>query len=346
MADETMIHLFSYGTLRQPEVQMASFGRLLTGSEDAMPGYRTSLLEITDPAVLATSGERFHPIVEPSDEAGDEVAGMVFQISEAELLAADAYEVSDYARTRVRLKSGIDAWVYVKAVEESDAERIAALTVAEDRAFRLLDAIEAAGIVAAGRSELEIERDIFTIASRDFGVTEHWHDRVVRAGVNTLCVAGEEAPDRIVAEDDIVFLDLGPVFGEWEADVGRSYVVGSDPEKRRLVTDLETVFDAVTRRFDADAAITGAGLYAIAEEEAAARGWRFGGKIAGHLVGKHPYARSPAGRDGGRVSPANDQRMRDPDPDGRERHWILEIHLVAQDGSFGGFYERLLKPAR
>ena len=229
-------------------------------------------------------------------------------------------------------------------VEEEDP-RLAALTAAEQRAFALLDALEAAGVIAAGRTELEIERDIFAIASRDFGVTQHWHDRVVRAGINTLCVAGEEAPDRTVAEDDIVFLDLGPVFGDWEADVGRSYVVGGDPEKHRLVADLDIVFEAVKRHFESDADITGAGLYAHAQAEAEKRGWRFGGKIAGHLVGKFPYARSPAGKDGGRINPGNTQRMRDPDPLGQPRHWILEIHLVAPDGSFGGFSERLLQPA-
>ena len=220
-----------------------------------------------------------------------------------------------------------------------------ALIAAEERGFALLDAIEASGMIRAGRTELEIERDIFAIASRDFGVVDHWHDRVVRAGINTLCVAGEAAPDRTIAEDDVVFLDLGPVFDDWEADVGRSYVVGADPERRRLVDDLEIVFDVVRRRFEADPDITGAGFYAIVQQEAEARNWRFGGKIAGHLVGKFPHARSPAGVDGGRVSPANSQRMRDPDKDGRTRHWILEIHLVSADGSFGGFYERLLLPA-
>jgi gamma-glutamylcyclotransferase (GGCT)/AIG2-like uncharacterized protein YtfP len=115
MMDDAMLHLFSYGTLRQPEVQMASFGRILKGSDDAMLSYRVTMLEITDPAVLATSGERFHPIVEPSSEPGDEVAGTVFEVTEAELLAADSYEVSDYVRTLVSLKSGIEAWVYVKA---------------------------------------------------------------------------------------------------------------------------------------------------------------------------------------------------------------------------------------
>ncbi len=323
MTEAYPIHLFSYGTLRLPEVQIASFGRLLEGSDDAMPGYRTDLLEITDPDVLATSGERFHPIVVPSADPADEVAGTVFRVSEEELWAADAYEVADYARTTVRLKSGIEAWVYVKANESGESDRLAALIAAERRALALLDAIEAAGIIAAGRSELEIERAIFAIAARDFGVGTHWHDRVVRAGPNTLCVAGEAAPDRIVEEDDIVFLDLGPVFGDWEADVGRSYVVGGNAEKARLVADLDIVFEALTQRFAQDPDMTGAQLYAAAQEEADRRGWRFGGRIAGHLVGKFPYARSPAGRDGGRISPSNDRRMCDPDRLGQPRHWIL-----------------------
>ena len=235
------------------------------------------------------------------------------------------------------------------AGQHDDKTILQALTAAERRGLALLGAIEAAGIVAAGRSEIEIERDIFTIASRDFGVTDHWHDRVVRAGINTLCVAGEEAPDRIVAEDDIVFLDLGPVFadgkGDWEADVGRSYAIGNDPEKHRLVADLEIIFDTMVRRFDADPAITGAQFYTAAHEEAEARGWTFGGRIAGHLVGAFGYARSPEGKDGGRATPGNISPMRAPDPLGQPRNWILEVHLVAKDGSFGGFYERLLKTA-
>jgi len=217
------------------------------------------------------------------------------------------------------------------------------LIAAERKGLALLDAIEAAAVIAAGRTELEVERDIFTIAARDFGVTEHWHDRVVRAGVNTLCVAGEAAPDRVIADDDIVFLDLGPVFGAWEADVGRSYAVGSDPEKHRLCADLPVVFDAVKARFLGDDGITGGELFAVAVEESEKRGWRFGGKIAGHLVGEFPHARSPGDRALRWIFPGNVTRMRDPDAAGRRKYWILEIHLVSQDRSFGGFYERLLE---
>lgn len=219
----------------------------------------------------------------------------------------------------------------------------AELVAAERKALALLDAVEAAGIVAAGRTELEVERDIFAIASREFGVTEHWHDRIVRAGPNTLLVAGEAAPDRTIGEDDIVFLDLGPVFGAWEADVGRSYAIGDDPAKHALCADLAVVFDALKARFAADPEITGEQLHAAAHEEAGRRGWRFGGQIAGHLVGEYPYARNPHDKALRRIAPGNSLPMRDPDPDGHPRHWILEIHLVSPDGTFGGFYERLLE---
>lgn len=344
MDDTAPIHLFSYGTLRLPDVQMACFGRLVEGVADAMPGYRTVEIEITDPDVLEASGVSIHLRAEPGSDPNDSIPGTVFRLTEADIWAADDYEGDNYVRETVRLASGLDAWIYVKGDDQSDDDRWAALISSEARGLALLDAIEAEEIIRAGRTELEIERDIFAIAARDFGVTTHWHDRVVRAGVNTLCVAGQPAPDRMVEADDIVFLDLGPVFGDWEADVGRSYAVGSDVERQRLVADLPIVFDAVRARFDADPDMTGAGLFAVAVEEAEARGWRFGGKIAGHLVGRYPFARSPAGKDGGRANPANTQRMRDPDPKGQRRHWILEIHLVAPDGRYGGFYERLLPP--
>ncbi len=109
------VRLFSYGTLQLESVQMASFGRLLEGAPDTLPGYRRDMIEITDPEVLKTSGERFHPVVSTSGKPADEVAGRVFAITPEELAAADLYEVSDYKRIEVVLKSGLTAWVYVGA---------------------------------------------------------------------------------------------------------------------------------------------------------------------------------------------------------------------------------------
>ena len=107
--------LFSYGTLRQRDVQLTTFGRELDGRADAIVGYELHYVTITDPHVIATSGSDRHPILKPTDRPGAHVDGMVFAISEVELAAADEYEVDDYARVRVPLRSGADAWVYVFA---------------------------------------------------------------------------------------------------------------------------------------------------------------------------------------------------------------------------------------
>ena len=106
--------LFSYGTLQQEEVQLASFGRRLAGRADALPGWRQAMVEITDPDVIAKSGKTHHPIVLPG-RPDDSVTGTVFEITGEELAAADRYEVSDYKRVAVTLVSGLTAWVYVKA---------------------------------------------------------------------------------------------------------------------------------------------------------------------------------------------------------------------------------------
>lgn len=106
--------LFSYGTLRQPEVQRATFGRQLEGRPDAIVGYDLAYVTITDPHVIATSGSDRHPIITPGTPSAA-VEGTVFCISEAELAAADAYEVDDYVRIAVPLRSGQTAWVYVFA---------------------------------------------------------------------------------------------------------------------------------------------------------------------------------------------------------------------------------------
>lgn len=109
------VWLFSYGTLQQEDVQMAILGRRLAGRPDALAGYATSTVEITDPAVIATSGKSHHSIVRHTGRVGDQVTGTVFRITQAELAAADAYEVSDYKRIAVRLASGLEAFAYVAA---------------------------------------------------------------------------------------------------------------------------------------------------------------------------------------------------------------------------------------
>jgi gamma-glutamylcyclotransferase (GGCT)/AIG2-like uncharacterized protein YtfP len=110
-----MEKLFSYGTLQQANVQLSTFGRLLNGSADTLPGYIVGELVITDPAVLAVSGKAIHPILRFTGKPTDRVNGSVFELSAEELIQADSYEVADYQRQVATLGSGITAWIYAAA---------------------------------------------------------------------------------------------------------------------------------------------------------------------------------------------------------------------------------------
>lgn len=105
--------LFTYGTLQYAEVQLDTFGRIVAGDADTLPGYTIDYAEIQDQRVVDVSGQSVHPVLRATGSALDKVVGKVLHISAAELDAADEYEVSLYRRVAVPLTSGRTAWVYV-----------------------------------------------------------------------------------------------------------------------------------------------------------------------------------------------------------------------------------------
>lgn len=227
-------------------------------------------------------------------------------------------------------------------MEISEEFLTAGLLEAQAKAQTLFSEVEARNIIRPGSKETEINEDIYALAQEMYGISRYWHKRIVRAGCNTLAPYDENPPDSKIGDDDVVFLDLGPVFEEWEADFGRTYVLGNDPLKRKLCRDIEAAFAEGKRYFQENPEITGAELYAYAQTLAEQSGWKFGGPIAGHLIGVFPHERIPDDRITLYVHPMNHNRMRQKNASGRERHWILEIHFVDRERQIGGFYEELL----
>ncbi|MDL5158487.1 M24 family metallopeptidase [Actinomycetospora termitidis] len=217
------------------------------------------------------------------------------------------------------------------------------LVRAEERAEELFAEIGRRGLIAPGAWESQVSREVRDLGAEMFGTSRHWHKRVVRSGENTLQPYKENPPDRQIAADDIVFVDLGPVFAEWEADVGRTFVLGDDPRKHRLAADLDRVWRAGREHFEATPDITGEQLYAHMCALAEQYGWTFGGPHSGHLVGEFPHDLIDADRLFSYITPGNDVPMHAAvDVAGRRCHWILEVHLVDPEHRVGGFTEQLL----
>ena len=139
-----------------------------------------------------------------------------------------------------------------------------------------------------------------------------------------------------------MYLDFGPVFDASEADFGRTYVVGTDPIKHRLVADLAKSFRSGKKLYRESPNLTAGQLYDHVAGLAATYGWEFGARTAGHLIGHFPHERRPADPDHLRIRHGNSIPLREPDETGAARHWILEVHFIDRAREIGGFFEELL----
>jgi hypothetical protein len=113
--------LFSYGTLQLEPVQLATFGRKLSGTADALRGFTLTDLKIDDPSVIATSGKAVHTMAIFTGRDSDVLQGTAFAVTPEEIRNADTYEVAAVKRVPVTLRSGAQAWAYVDARYEPSA---------------------------------------------------------------------------------------------------------------------------------------------------------------------------------------------------------------------------------
>ncbi|GAA2576779.1 M24 family metallopeptidase [Dactylosporangium fulvum] len=227
-------------------------------------------------------------------------------------------------------------------IGEREAERQARLLAAEVQATELFAEVQARGLVAPGRRDREVSDAIRDLAHDMFGVEKFWHKRIVRSGPHTMEPYGANPPDRVIEADDVVMCDFGPIFDGWEADFGRTFVLGDDPVKHRLRDDLATIFAAGQRHFLDHPGITGEQLFTHVLGLIADAGWKHAAAHAGHLIGEFPHDRIDDDKISLYITHGSDQPMRRPDSSGRACHWILEVHIVDRQRGIGGFYEQLL----
>jgi Xaa-Pro aminopeptidase len=216
------------------------------------------------------------------------------------------------------------------------------LILAEKKAKELFTAIEGLALITPGKSESELTAEIVEIAKSHFGITSFWHKKIVRAGANTLCSYTADPPDGVIQEDDIVILDFGPIFEGYEADIGRTYVIGNDPLKVKLKKDVEDAWYEAKDWYYKQSSVTGAAYFKYCTALAKKYGWEFTGDIAGHIVGHYPHKQLVPDDLGLDIHPGNNTDLLQPDRDGDSHHWILELQFVDRANGVGAYFEQLL----
>jgi len=214
---------------------------------------------------------------------------------------------------------------------------------AQEQSLALFRAIEMEELIRPGITERELCSDIARLAEKQFHILDHWHKKIVRAGSNTLANYPDNPPDRVIAADDILFVDLGPIVAGYESDIGRTYVLGNDPRKIKLKHDTEKAWYEIRDWYRQQKTIPAAALYRMAVDKAREYGWTFSGAIAGHILGRFPHEQpedpNSLALD---IHPDNPDDIFLTDPEGKPRHWILELQFIDPVHRIGAYFEQLL----
>lgn len=178
------------------------------------------------------------------------------------------------------------------------------------------------------------EDDAHTIAKKlfsDFESERNWHPTKIRFSQNTLKAFREPSEVGVILkEDDIFFLDLGPVFNGYEGDVGKTFQVGTDPEKAKIIAASEELFEITKNEWEKKHK-KGHELYEFANTIADKMGYHliFEG-ASGHRISEFPHAVYFKGK------------LKDFDSVPEPQRWILEIHLHHKQYPYGAFFEDVL----
>lgn len=214
---------------------------------------------------------------------------------------------------------------------------------AQDVSLQFFHAIEENNLIAPGKTEEQLNFEVCDLALSEFGIEQHWHKKIVRTGKNTLAIYPDNPPNRMIDKDDILFIDLGPIVKGYEADIGRTYVLGGNPRKLKLKHDVEQAWYEIQEWYEQHTTLPASALFQYAVDKAKEYGWEFGGEIAGHIVGEFPHEQ-PLDRRSVEldIHPDNHNDMFLLDAFGNKRHWILELQFVDKKGEIGAYFEQLL----
>jgi Xaa-Pro aminopeptidase len=173
---------------------------------------------------------------------------------------------------------------------------------------------------------VEMAREVM----REAGMQKGWHPTRVRFGRNTIVpMKRPSEPGVILQENDIFFVDIGPLAGDWEGDGGDTFVVGHQPEYERCARDARLIFHEA-RKLWLSEKVTGKELYAFAEQRARDLGWELNFDLPGHRLSDFPHTALHTGALADARFPPSAAR------------WMLEIHIRNAERTFGAFFEDLL----
>lgn len=181
-----------------------------------------------------------------------------------------------------------------------------------------------------GMSEIDGNKIINEVLE-EMGAQKKWHPNKFRIGKNTTKSFREESDESVVLlEDDLFFIDIGPVWDGHEGDYGETFTVGSHDEYAKACLACKDVFEKTAHEWR-NKNLTGIKLYKFANEYAESLGYTLNKAMKGHRLGDFPHHLFYKGG------------MLETEDTPCDNLWVLEIHLISKDKTFGSFFEDVLR---
>lgn len=187
---------------------------------------------------------------------------------------------------------------------------------------------ELASFIRPGMTE-EDAHELYKKLCIKHHVEKQWHPPKLRFGPNTIANFRDVSLPYVLKEEDIFFIDIGPVIQGHEADYGETFSIGANYEYKKICESQRKVFHEVTA-FWKETRSTGASLYEFARNSARKIGYILNTSQDGHRIGDFPHHLHFKGG----LPECEEQVI--------PNAWILEIHLWEPQKQYGAFYEDIL----
>lgn len=188
--------------------------------------------------------------------------------------------------------------------------------------------------IEIGMSEKDgqaLVKDVF----KELDVTKFWHPTKFRMGSDTTKTFRDLPDENLKCQDqDMVFIDIGPVIENHEADFGRTVVLNKananlNPNYVKLAKASEIIFRETEQHWKQTGA-TGIKLFEFAQHKTSEFGYRLDHRMAGHRLGDFPHQLY------------SKHKLFEFEQNPVKNIWVLEIHIVDDKNQRGSFYEDIM----
>ena len=201
-------------------------------------------------------------------------------------------------------------------------------TYARNKTWEAIDTIK--NMIHPGMTEKEAMKKANEYFA-DHGVRKFWHKTHIRFGESTVLSFNDPySENSYLKENDIFYIDVGPIWDGIEGDCGKTFVIGERNDFTKITSDIKNLFDD-TNQYWTKTRATGKQLCEYTKIQVEKMGYLLQPSyVKGHRLSEFSHSKY------------TNLKLFELDFNPSAERWILELQICHPSMKFGAFYEDLL----